>query len=287
LKLARTFGTAAYLLCTCLCLSALPLRAQNTHAGDTGQDVAAIAPRAETKAEHDAYEAAISVSDPVAMEAAATGFAQRYPGSKLRAYLFQRAMGLYQQANDPGHSLQLARTVLKYDPANPLALLSAAQILADSTHEDDLDREERLQEAAADARAALEDAGELMRPANFTAAQRADAVAQLRRDAHEALATVAFKNRDYREAIAQYDAAIELEKEPVESGVWLRIAAAYDKLGELSQGMAAAEKAIAASEPGSPVRELAEKENARLKALAANEPANNPSPDAAAPVRSQ
>jgi lipopolysaccharide biosynthesis regulator YciM len=243
--------------------------AQSSDQKPTPQSAAAKAPHAKSKTELDAYQAAVSQTDPAKLESAATDFAQKYPGSELRPYLFQRAMGLYQQSNNPGKTLEMARAVLKHDPANPVALLGAAQILAERTHDDDLDRKERLQEAGADGQAALQHAGELARPANLTAEQFADAVAQLRDAAHEVLATVAYKKHDYRKAIEEYTAIASSEKAPVEAVVWLRLAAAHEKLGEYSLGIADADKAIAATEPGSPVRELAEREKIRLKAMAA------------------
>lgn len=225
------------------------------------------------------------MNDAAALATAAIDFAQRYPASELRPYLFQRAMGLYQQTNNAPKALEMARSVLKYDPANPLALLTAAQILAESTRDEDLDRQERLQEAATDAQAALQHAGELMRPASFTHEQFAGAAAQLRADAHEVLATVAYKQRDFLRAVAEYNAAIALQSGSAEAAAWLRLSAAYDKLGDVTAGMAAVDKAIAASQPGTPVRELAEKESLRLKALAV--PATRSGTEAPAAVSSK
>jgi hypothetical protein len=235
----------------------------------SAQPASAKKAQAKSKAEFDAYQAAASETDPAKLEAAATNFAQRYPSSTLRPFLFQRAMGLYQQANIPAKALEMARAVLKYDATNPVALLGAAQILAEHTHNDDLDHDARLQEAGADAQSALQHAGDLLRPANLTTDQFSESVVELRGAAHEVLATVAYKQHDYRKAIDEYNAAIAAEKNHVDAVVWLRLAAAHDKTGEYSLGIDAVQKAIAATEPGSPVRELAERESARLKTLAA------------------
>ena len=104
------------------------------------------------------------------------------------------------------------------------------------------------------------------------------------------LATVASKQHNYRRAIDEYNAAIAAQQERVDAVVWLRLAAAHDKTGEYSLGIAAAQKAIAASEPGTPARELAERENTRLKALAAAaamRPVEKQSEDSRAPVPRQ
>lgn len=261
--------TGALLLSATLAVGVPSAYAQHLAQGSGQKSSAQKERHAKSRAELEAYQAAAAQADPAKLEAAATDFAQKYPSSELRQFLFQRAMGLYQQANNPAKTLEMARAVLKYDPGSPVALLGAAQILAERAHDDDLDRNERLQEAATDGQAALQHAGELARPASLTAEQFADAVAQLRGAAHEVLATVAYKQHDYRKAIEEYGTIASSAKAPVEAVVWLRLAAAHEKLGEYSLGIADADRAIAATEPASPVRELAERENIRLKAMAA------------------
>ena len=247
-----------------------------------GQAPAKSAPRARSKAEFEAYRAASVQRDPAKLEVAATDFAEKYPASELRPFLFQRAMGLYEQADNPVKSLEMARAVLKYDPANAVALLGAAQMLADRTHDTDLDRDGRFEEASADARSALQYAGEIPQPSQLTAKEFAEATAQLRGAAHEVLGTVAYKKRDYRNAIKEYAEAAAEEKEHTAPVVWLRVAVAEEKSGEYEPGLAAAEKAIASSDAGSPVRELAAKEKARIEALKPASP--QPSQSGASPA---
>jgi tetratricopeptide (TPR) repeat protein len=281
LKIAMTLSMAALLLPASVALAQPQSAAQpaNQPASQNAAQKASAkkGPQAKSKAEFDVYQSAAAQTDPAKLEAAATDFAQKYPASELRPFLFQRAMGLYQQANNPGKVLEMARAVLKYDPGNAVALLAAAQMLAERTHDDDLDRNARLEEASTDARSALQHAGEMGQPANLTAEQFADAIAQLRGGAHEVIATVAYKKLDYVNAIKEYNAAAVEEKGHTDPVVWLRLALAHDKSGEYELGIAYAEKAIAASEAGSQVRELAEKEKARLEALPPIKPAQKQS----------
>jgi tetratricopeptide (TPR) repeat protein len=286
LKIAMTFCTAALVLA-----SAGMARSQTSASPanqPANQSVARMAPakrgpQAKTKPEFEAYQSAAAQSDPAKLEAAATEFAQRYPASELRPFLFQRAMGLYQQANNPGKTLEMARAELKYDPANPVALLTAAQMLLASTHDSDLDRDARLEEAGADARSALQHAETMAQPDGLTARQFADAVAQLRGAAHEVIASVAYKKREYFDAIREYDAAVAVERD-ADAAVWLRLAVAHDRVSEYELGFADAEKAIANSKAGSPVRELAEREKARLlELLTAKPPVQKQSGNSPAP----
>jgi hypothetical protein len=282
LKIAKTLSTAALLLSATVAL-ALPQSATqpatqpntrpNTQneAAPTKQATpsnAKKAPAPKTQAEYDAYKAAASQTDAAKLEAAATDFAQRFPDSELRGFLFQQAMGLYQQANNPEKTLEMARAVLKYDPGTAVALLTAAQMLAERTHDNDLDRDDRLAEATADAQSALQHADELPQPTNMTPEQFAGALAQLRGTAHEVMGTVAFKKQDYFNAIKEYNAAAAEEKEHTDPVVWLRLSVAHDKSGDLASASATVEKAIAASEAGSQIRQLAEQEKVRLEKLA-------------------
>jgi tetratricopeptide (TPR) repeat protein len=222
-------------------------------------------PRPKTQAEYDTYKAAAALADPVKLEAAATDFAQRFPDSDLRSILFQQAMGLYQQANDPAKTLELARAALKYDPGNAVALLAAAQVLAERTHDDDLDRNDRFAEASADAQNALQNADSIPPPTNLTPEQFAAALAELRGAAHEVLGTVAFKKLDNITAIKEYDLAAAEEKEHTAAVVWLRLSVALERSGDPTRAAAIVPKAIAASAPGSQIRQLAEQEKSRLE----------------------
>jgi tetratricopeptide (TPR) repeat protein len=229
-------------------------------------------PQPKTQAEYDAFKAASSLADAEKLEAAANDFAQRFPDSELRGYLFQMAMGQYQATNRADKALEMARAVLKYDPNNPVALLSAAQILAERTHDSDLDRDDRLAEAVTDARNALTHAANIPAPANMTPEQFAGALAQLRGTAHEVIATVRFKQGEYFDAIKEYNAAASEEKEHTDAIVWLRLAVSLDKSDDPASAMTAIDKAIAGSEPGSQIRQLAEQEKARLVKLSSAVP---------------
>jgi hypothetical protein len=254
-------------------------------ANQPAKPVVRKSPAPKTQAEYDAYKAASALTEAAKMEAAAIDFAQRFPDSELRAFLFQQAMGLYQQAaaasNDPALSshdqdkaLELARATLKYDPQNSVALLTAAQLLAERTHDNDLDKNDRLAEADADAQSALHHAGEVVQPTNMTAEQFAAALAQLRGTAHEVIATVAFKKLDYFTAVKEYNLATAEENGHTDAVVWLRLAVAHDKDGDFAQAMDAVKKAIAASDPGSDIHKLADQEKSRLDKLAASKPSS-------------
>jgi tetratricopeptide (TPR) repeat protein len=277
LKIAKALSTAAILLSATMALAMPQYPAQPATQPATqnpaaptkqaGPGAANKSPQPKTQAEYDAFKAASSQTDAAKVEAAATDFAQKFPDSQLRPFLFQQAMGLYQAANNPDKTLEMARAFLKYDPGNAVALLTAAQMLAERTHDNDLDRDDRLAEASANAQSALQHSGELAQPPTMTPEQFAGALAILRGTAHEVIGTVAFKKLDYFTAIKEYNAAAAEEKEHTDAVVWLRLSIAHDKSGDYDTAIVAVQKAIAASEPNSQVRQLAEQEKSRLEKL--------------------
>ncbi|HVJ06536.1 MAG TPA: hypothetical protein VM578_12755 [Candidatus Saccharimonadales bacterium] len=273
MKLANVIMSTAIILLSSTAALAVPRStapATQNAAAPTKQAAPAAAqksPAPKTQAEYDAYKAAAAQTDAAKLEQAATDFAQKFPASELRPFLFQQAMGMYQQANNPDKTLEMARATLKYDPSNPVALLTAGQMLAERTHDNDLDKDDRLAEANTDATNALQHADQVPQPPNMTPEQFAAALAQLRGTAHEVIATVAFKKADYFTAIKEYNAAINEEKEHTDGVVWLRLSVAHDKSGDYKAANESVQKAIDASEPGSQIRQLAEQEKARLDKL--------------------
>lgn len=272
-RLTRFASVAAFLLSATLAIaipqSDAPPQYPDAPDAQASRGNARKSPQAKSQAEFDAYKATASLTDPAKLEAAATDFAQRFPDSQLRSILFQQAMGLYQQASDPVKTLEMARVALKFDPVNPVALLTAAQVLVERTRDSDLDRDDRLAEAKTDANLALQNTGAITLPANLTQEQFAAALVEIRATAHEVLGTVAFKKMDNLTAIKEYDLVAAEEKEHTDAIVWLRLSVALERSGDPARAAATVPRAIAASQPGTPVRQLAEQEKSHLEKLPA------------------
>jgi len=222
------------------------------------------APRAGTRQELEAYRAAASLTDPAALEASATRFAREFPASQLRPFLFQRAMALYERANNPTKTLEMARAVLKYDPENPVALLAAAQMLADGARTSNLDRKARLAEARARAQSCLEHIERISQSGDMSEEEFGEISTRLRGAAHEVLGTVAFKLRDYPAALREYHIASAAQNDHPDPVVWLRMAVSFEKTGELEMSSEYAARAISSSKTGTRVRELAERQKDRM-----------------------
>src|ERR1035437_2401436 len=112
-------------------------------------------PQAKTQPEFDAYKAAVAITDPAAQEKAADDFATKFPDSELRPLLYKAVLHSYQQANNADKMMAMSQKVLSFDPDDPEALLGVAQVLAERTHDTDLDKDQRIAEARKDAQRAL------------------------------------------------------------------------------------------------------------------------------------
>src|SRR5450759_5141817 len=113
-------------------------------------------PSAKTQEEFKAYQEAVTKATTADVEAAAEAFATQYPDSDLKLLLYRKAMFDYQSTNNGEKTIAMSKKVLALDPDNPEALVMSAVITAQSTRETDLDRDERLNQASANATKALQ-----------------------------------------------------------------------------------------------------------------------------------
>ena len=128
--------------------------AQSAPAGQTAP-AGKRPPQAKTQPEFDAYKAAAALTDPAAQEKAADDFSAKFSESELRPLLYKSVMHEYQQANNGEKMMEMAQKLLTFDADDPEALLAVAQVLAERTRDTDLDRDQRLAEARKDAQRAL------------------------------------------------------------------------------------------------------------------------------------
>ena len=137
-----------------------------------------------------AYQDAASKTDPAQMEAAANAFAAKYPNSDLKAALYVRAMNLYGQANNSEKVIEMGRKAIAADPTNPVPLVQVGSALVEGTRDTDMDRDQRLAEAAKDAQAAIDNINDLMVPPNAPADRVAAVKASIVTMAYDTLGMV-------------------------------------------------------------------------------------------------
>jgi len=242
-------------------------------------------PQAKTQEEFKAYNEAAAVKDPAAMEAAANDFAGKFKDSELRNLLYQRAMTLYQNANNADKTLEMGRKVLSLDPNNPVALVTVATVLAERTRETDLDREERLKEAINDARKALVTVDTDLAIPPGTPQERVDAAKKvLNSMAFAAIGTAELSRNDYAAAETNLRKSVEVNNVQPDAITWLRLSVVLDHEKKYPEAMAAANKAVELSPAGSVPFNLAQQERDRLlKLTGTTEPAPASAPSKTTP----
>ncbi|MFI5087587.1 MAG: hypothetical protein ACHP7I_04275 [Terriglobales bacterium] len=172
-------------------------------------------PAAKTQEEYKAYQEATAKPTPAEVEAAAAAFATQYPQSDLKLLVYRKAMYDYQNINNGEKTVAMARKMLALDANSPEALVTFATVTAQSTRETDLDREERLNEAADDASKALQTINtDLLIPADAPKDRVEAFKNSLRAMAYDALGTVAMVKKDYPTAETNLSKSAELNVMP-------------------------------------------------------------------------
>src|ERR1035441_6076560 len=113
-------------------------------------------PQAKTQPEFDAWKLAVASTSVADLEKAADDFATKFPDSELRVLLYQNAMRLYQNANNAEKTEAMGRKVLSLDGDNPEALVIVSEVIAERTHDSDIDKDQRFGEAVTMANKAMQ-----------------------------------------------------------------------------------------------------------------------------------
>jgi tetratricopeptide (TPR) repeat protein len=238
--------------------------------------------QAKSQDEMKAYQDAVTKTDPAQKEAAANAFAAKYPNSEMRAELYIRAMNAYGQANNSDKVIELGRKAIAADPSNPVPLVQVGSALAEGTRDTDMDRDQRLAEAAKDAQGAIDNINGLMAPPSAPPDQVAAVKAQIVAMAYDTLGLVDLDKKDYAGAEQQLQKAVEASKAQPEAVVFLRLSVAQDQLKQYPQALDSATKAAQYAPPGSAAQNLAKQQQARLQKLMAD--GNSTAPSGTAPV---
>lgn len=233
--------------------------------------------RAKTHEEYVAYQAAVAnLANPDAMAKAADDFAAKFPDSDLRELLYRKLMKSCQKAGDEDKTLQAGLKVLAIDKDDPEALLGVAEIQEEHTTAMDLDREQRMQQALANASRALQTIDtDLTIPAGVDA-QRLQAYKQyLRAAALAIVGGIEYKRQQYPEAEKTFRSSIEADPGNPDPVVLLRLALVLDQEKKYDDALQQANHAVELTKEDSQAGKVARTEQKRLAALVA--PSSAPS----------
>jgi uncharacterized protein HemY len=221
--------------------------------------------------EQEAVVAVMKATTPDEKIAAAENLLTKYKDTEFKSYALLQAAQAAQMKRDPAGAIQYGNRAIEADDHNFQALLLVSGLLAQSTREFDLDKDEKLGRAtkmANDAIAAVNAAAKpnpALTDDQWTGIKK-DMVSQ----AHDTLGMVAMVNKKYDNAIAEFKNSIEAAATP-ELATSVRLAAAYTNTGKFDESMALLDKV--STEPGAPepVKKAAQNEKQRVeKAKAAN-----------------
>jgi tetratricopeptide (TPR) repeat protein len=242
--------------------------AQNPPAGQSTGQAAAPAgkrpPQAKTQSEFDAYKAAAALADPAAQEKAASDFAAKFPDSEVRSLLYKAVMHSYQQANNSDKMMEMAQKVLTFDADDPEALLGVAQVLAERTHDTDLDKDQRLAEARKDAQRALVTVDTDVPSSGYPPEQLNAFKGFLRSDAYAILGTLDFNAKAWADAEGNLRKSIDAFPQQVDPVAVFRLSVALDMQNKYPEALKFANQAVDLTKAGTNAGDAARSEQDRM-----------------------
>jgi tetratricopeptide (TPR) repeat protein len=229
--------------------------------------------------EYDAYNAAKALTEPAAQEKAANDFATKFADSELRMVLYEAAMHGYQQANDADKMMEMARKVLSYDADQPEALLGVAQVLAERTHDTDLDKDQRLDEAKKDAQRALVTVDTDIPTAGLPADKVELYKGFLRSEAYSIIGTIEYNAKAWTDAEGDLRKSIDAFPQQVDPVAVLRLSLTLDQQKKYAEALKYANQAVELTQPTTGAGKAAREEKDRLTQLnSGTAPGTTPSP---------
>ncbi len=224
-------------------------------------------PQAKTQAEFEAYKAAVALTDPAAQEKAADEFATKFPDSELKPLLYKSVMQHYQSANNGDKMMEMAQKILTSDPDDPDSLLAVAQVIAERTHDTDLDKDQKLAEARKDAQRALVTVDTDIP----TAGQPPDRIEAyknfLRSEAYEIIGTLDYNKQAWADAEGNLRKSIDAYPQQVDPVAVLRLSLALDQESKYPEALKFAGQAVDLTKEGTVTGDAARKEKDRLTQL--------------------
>jgi tetratricopeptide (TPR) repeat protein len=285
MKLKRTIAIIAVAGSSLLSAAAQSAPAKDQAPSETTQPASKGQVQAKTQAEYEAYQAIKNKAQtPDEFEKAVDDFAVKFPDSNLRVVLYRGVMKSFQQADNADKMMAAGLKVLSIDKDDPEALIVVAEIQEEHTGAMDLDREERMDQAMANAQHALQTIDtDLSAPAG-TPADRLEAYKKyLRSTALAIVGTIQYKRAQYADAEGMLRKAIDADAANPDAVVVLRLALALDQQKKYQDALQQANRAVDLTKEDTDAGKSARSERDRLvietggnNTPATNPPVNNP-----------
>jgi tetratricopeptide (TPR) repeat protein len=233
-----------------------------------------------TTPEQDAWKAAAANTDAAALEKASDDFAAKFPDSEARVLLYKNAMRLYQNANNAEKTEAMGRKVLVLDGDDPEALVTVAEVIAERTHDTDIDKDQRYAEAIAMAQKSTQTVDtDVSVPANTPQEKIDQYKGLLRSNAYSVIGTIEFKKDNFPAAQESLQKSIDAFPSNPDPVVVLRLALTLDKQQKYPDALKVANRAVEMTQDNTVIGTPARRERDRLQLLtggAAPAPATPP-----------
>ena len=220
-------------------------------------------PRPKTKAEYDALNKMFSATDPDAKIQAGDEVISNFEKTDFKSIVFFNIAQAYLAKKDDVKAIVYGERALEADPKNYQAALLLSQTIAVKVRDNDLDREERLNQAEKYSRQALESIPAAMKPnTQMTDQQWADTKKDLASDAHQYLGIIAMDRKKYDVAVTEFSDAVTGATTPDPAAI-VRLAAADNKAGKYDDAIANADKVMAMPNLAPSIKQFAQAEKVR------------------------
>ena len=225
-------------------------------------------PQAKTQPEFEAYKAAAASTDAAALETACDDFATKFPDSELRVLLYKNAMRLYQNANNAEKTEAMGRKVIGLDGDDPEALVTVAEVIAERTHDTDIDKDQRYAEAIAMSQKATQTVDtDVQVPAGTPQDKLDQYKGLLRSNAYSVVGTIEFKKDNYPAAQDNLQKSIDAFPANPDPVVVLRLALTLDKQQKYPEALKVANRAVEMTQDNTVIGTPARRERDRLQQL--------------------
>jgi hypothetical protein len=171
-------------------------------------------PGVKTSAEQQAVQALLQAQMPDDVIKASEELVTKFPTTDFKAFALEREGEAYQQKNDNAKAIVFGEQALEADPMNFDADNLLANVLAATTRDTDLDKEEKLSKAdkyAHDSLTTLDGPRPWMYAETQWTAVKAAATSQ----AYQALGNTALVRKKTDEAVADFQKGIDANPDPV------------------------------------------------------------------------
>lgn len=245
-----------------------PAAGQTAPAAGAATPAAKRPPQAKTQPEFDAYKVAAGSADAASLEKASDDFATKFPDSELRVLLYKNAMRLYQNTNNAEKTEAMGRKVVGFDGDDPEALVTVAEVIAERTHDTDIDKDQRYAEAITMAQKATTTVDTDIQVPAGTPQEKIDSYkGLLRSNAYSVIGTIEFKKDNYPAAQENLQKSIDAFPSSPDPVVILRLALTLDKEQKYPEALKFASRAVEMTQDNTVIGTPARRERDRLQQL--------------------